>query len=101
MTKPKLEKVVVNNIRDYIKEDYPTSVVIKIHGGMFQAAGIPDLICCINGQFVGIEVKLPGKEKNLTKIQQHWIDLIKKAGGVAFMATSVEQVKEMLDKCLD
>lgn len=99
MAKP--EKKVENAIKQYIKETYPTSCLIKIHGSMYQSSGLPDIVACINGQFVGIEVKAPGKEKNLTDIQKSWLDKIKKAGGVAFMASSVTTVKEMLDKCLE
>ena len=30
---------------------------VKIWGGGFQKAGIPDIICCINGLFVAVEIK--------------------------------------------
>ncbi len=54
--------------------------------------GLPDLIGCHKGRFIGIEVKEPGKEDELTEIQQKRIDQINMAGGIAFMATSPEQV---------
>jgi len=64
---------------------------IKIHGGPFQRAGIPDIIGCCEGYFFGFEVKLPGREHNLTKLQQHILKLINQAGGCAMMITTPDQ----------
>jgi len=54
--------------------------------------GLPDIIGCHKGRFIGIEVKEPGKEDELTEIQKQRIKEINMAGGIAFMATSPEQV---------
>lgn len=41
----------------------------KIWGGGYQKAGIPDLILCVKGQFVSIEVKAPnGRPSELQKL---------------------------------
>ena len=69
---------------------------IKISAGPFQVAGLPDIIGCYKGKFIGLEVKLPGKEKTLTKIQQFWLRKINEAGGKASMVTSVEQSLELV-----
>ena len=87
-------------IQNYITKEYPGSFSFKVHGNGFQKAGIPDLVCCINGRFIGIEVKQPGKEAELTKLQSLRIEQIRKAGGVGFMATSVEDVERELRRCL-
>ena len=89
-----LESTVVKKIRRYLKHDYPNCFEFKSHGGKYQSVGLPDIICCINGKFVGIEVKAPGKENTLTAIQQHTIELIRQAGGIAFMASSPEDTKQ-------
>lgn len=80
-------------------------VAWKIHGGPHQRAGIPDIIACqcidiyegVFGQFYGFEVKLPGKEKNLTKLQAATLEKIDNAGGRAHMVTSLKQIKELMD----
>lgn len=48
-----------------------------------QRSGIPDLLCCVNGYFVAIEVKASkGKASEL----QLWnIQKIKEAGGIALV----------------
>ena len=56
---------------------------VKVWGGGFQRAGIPDLICCVNGHFVGIELKT--ETGRPTKLQDYNIDQINKSGGTAFV----------------
>jgi Holliday junction resolvase len=57
--------------------------------------GVPDIICCLNGKFIAFEVKdLKGK---ITPLQEYNIELIKKAGGKAYLVRSVEEVKEVVE----
>ena len=63
--------------------------------GIYARAGVPDILCCSNqGKFIGIEVKRPGEKPK--PIQQAFLDAINKLNGVAFYATSVEEVKQNL-----
>lgn len=70
------------------------------HFSPFQAgmgrAGIPDIICCCNGRFVGIECKA-GKGKT-TALQDRELDAIHAAGGFAFVVreTNMAELKERL-----
>lgn len=68
----------------------------KTHGGMFQMAGLPDLIGCYRGIFYGLEVKLPGRERALTKRQAEVLKKIRAVGGVGEVVTSVEQALSVL-----
>jgi hypothetical protein len=85
----------------------------KIHGGPYQAAGIPDLIGCYEGELFGVEVKDPdalvtpseraavekltslgiptGRAKGCTALQALHIRRIIDAGGRAGVATGVEE----------
>lgn len=60
--------------------------------------GCPDILCCwpTEGRavFVGIECKRPGGK--LRPEQAACIDAIRKAGGLAFVATSLEDVETAL-----
>ena len=62
---------------------------IKIHGGPYQEKGLPDILGCLEGRFIAIEVKLPGKEKTLTPSQDKFLESITLAGGIAFMSSSI------------
>lgn len=86
------EKHIENKIKEYL--DSLGSFFIKTHGNMFSKAGTPDIIACINGRFVGIEVKKPGGKTSALQVAQ--IKLIKQAGGVAFVADNLEHVKSEL-----
>jgi hypothetical protein len=68
----------------------------KIHGGdnPFQAVGIPDLLCCIYGRYVGLETKLPGEK--LSKMQRLTLREIYEAGGVAAVVETVGQGVRLL-----
>lgn len=60
-------------------------------------AGIPDVIVCFRGYFIGFEVKRT-ESGEATKIQQYEIDRIKAAQGLAFVVSSVDDVKAILDR---
>lgn len=56
--------------------------------------GVPDILACHEGKFVGIEVKTPvGRVAPLQELNIQWIE---EAGGIAFVARSVEDVKKRL-----
>jgi hypothetical protein len=59
---------------------------IKIHQQGFTDAGIPDLLCCINGWFVGIELKMlrGGKKVVYSDHQILHLKNIEVAGGKAY-----------------
>jgi len=68
----------------------------KIHGGdnPFQAVGIPDLLCCIEGRFVGVEAKMPGE--SLRPAQVVALAEIYNAGGIAAVVETREQGRKLL-----
>jgi hypothetical protein len=99
------EKLIVNKIRDALKRAYPDKIFIfKSAGGPFQQPGLPDLMMCIEGRFIGIEVKTPNTKSNITKLQQHTLDEIGKAGGLGFVCWSAEdaviKVGQWMNGCL-
>jgi hypothetical protein len=62
--------------------------------------GVSDIIGCIpkTGRFLAIEVKRPGNRP--TPEQQQFIDTINEAGGLAFVARSVEEVENKMEQSL-
>jgi len=62
----------------------------KVVGGRFQRTGLPDLVGVVQGYFIGIEVKVPGRANTLTAIQASTIIRINKEKGLSFMSTSPE-----------
>lgn len=78
---------------DYLEaEDY--WVVRVIHS---PKSGVMDLICCSpEGKFVGIELKVGNNEPSA--LQAFAIDEVLQRGGIAFVAWSIEDIKEGLKK---
>ena len=66
------------------------------HG--FGRSGIPDIICCINGQFLGIECKA-GTNKP-TALQEKEMQSIRDAGGRAIVIneTNLTLLEEILNE---
>lgn len=70
------------------------------HFSPFQAgmgrAGIPDIICCYNGRFIGIECK--AGNNITTALQNRELAAIHAAGGFAFVVreTNIDELKEKL-----
>lgn len=63
----------------------------KVHGSEFMMAGLPDLIVCYRGDFIGIEVKMPGNAPTDRQLYVH--ELIRRAGGRVIVAYAVEDVR--------
>ena len=89
-----LEKDITAAIMRYLKT-VRELFCFKEHGGIYGTAGLPDIICCYRGRFVGFEVKAP--DGRLSKLQEITIAKIKAAKGEAFKVTSVEEVRKILD----
>lgn len=88
------EKKVENQIKNYLIS--LNAYFIKTVGGSVPA-GTPDIIACVNGFFVGIEVKKT-KGGVVSELQKHHIRRIEHSNGVAFVANSVEGVKDHLQR---
>lgn len=63
-------------------------------GGPMSPKGVPDLICCQKGRFIGIEVKT--ETGRVSPEQEEFIRRINEAGGLAFVARSLDDVIETL-----
>lgn len=74
--------------------------VFKVHGSEFMMAGLPDLIVCAQGYFIGLEVKLPSTRNNTSARQDYVLDLINKAGGKAVVVCSPEEAIDVIDATL-
>lgn len=91
-----LEKNIETEIKRWLMAN--NIYFFKVHGSSFMQPGIPDIIACVKGRFVGIEVKNKGKLKNQSEHQKIHEQLIKDSGGIFILADSLETVKEILCK---
>lgn len=63
----KKEKNLENRIKNHLTKN--KHYHFKVHGSLYMRSGIPDIIACINGNFVGIEVKRPDKKGKRSDLQ--------------------------------
>ena len=87
------EAAIKARIRSYLVEEKKAYYFAPVQMGM--GASTLDILCCIDGKFVGIEVKVPGKKP--TPRQVFTMKQIHLAGGVAFWTDSLEYTREMLE----
>lgn len=89
------EKLFEEKIKKYLK--HKGAWVVKIWGGGFQSAGIPDLLVCYKGLFIAIEVKATrGRPSDL---QKYNIEKIQEAGGygIILYPKDFEEFKRFID----
>lgn len=67
----------------------------KVWQGMGSAPGVPDIVGIHQGKFLGIEVKTASGK--LSPHQERFLKNINAAGGIAFVARSLDDVIEKLD----
>lgn len=68
----------------------------KIHGTELVMAGLPDVIVCAEGIFIGLETKNPDKRDNTSSRQDYVHDQIREAGGAAYVVTSAAEAVDVV-----
>lgn len=78
----------------WLKQRYPDAWIYKSSDRF--TAGVPDILICFppDGRLVACELKR--KDGVVSKIQQATLDRIEKAGGLALVVRSLEELKSVL-----
>ena len=63
--------------------------------GGYGRSGVPDIVACLNGKFVGIECKAGDNQP--TALQVKNLKAIRSAGGLSFCVNSVKVLRELLE----
>ena len=92
-SQPVNEAVVQLKILKYLNS-LPDCWAIKVISA--NQRGVPDILGCYRGRFIGLEVKSASGKPS--KIQQVQLDAIKKAGGIAEVAVSLQQVQKLCEE---
>jgi len=73
----------------------------KVHGGAMMMAGLPDIIVCAEGLFIGVETKHDETREGTSKTQDLRRDQIRAAGGIYEVATSPEEAVDVVRRALE
>lgn len=92
------EKQFENQVKKFLKDN--DIWYFKVWGGGFQKSGVPDLICCVNGHFVAIEVKGPNGKPS--ELQKYNIRKINESNGIGLILypNQFEEFKELITELL-
>lgn len=88
------EKLYENKIKKLLVSE--GAWFVKFFANRMTKEGIPDILACVNGYFVGIEVK--AQNGRPSPLQMYHCEQIRKAGGFAFVVypTGWEQLKKFI-----
>lgn len=86
------EKGIENKIKNFLSKN--NAYYVKYFGNAFTKSGVPDILVCYNGRFIGIEVKNEHGKTSL--LQDANLRQIKKAGGIGIVARTVSDVEQAL-----
>ena len=94
------ESGVVEAIRKRIAAEWPTSATWKMHGSIYMETGIPDILCCVEGRLIFLEVKRqkPGESRRhalaRTSVEQvRQIRRVRAAGGAACTVLDADEAE--------
>lgn len=59
---------------------------IKVVSG--SKKGVPDIVACYKGKFIGIEMKKPDTMEDTSKLQEYNLKKIKEAGGYSLVVSN-------------
>lgn len=75
------EKQFENKVKAYLKDQ--GCWVLKTWSNGIQRSGVPDLLVCCNGYFLGIELKAENGKP--TELQKYNLEQIRNAGGIGIV----------------
>lgn len=75
------EKLFENKIKKFLSEH--NCYYVKYFANRNTRSGVPDILACVNGHFVAIEVK--AEDGKPTELQKWNVDKIRECGGVAMI----------------
>jgi hypothetical protein len=72
----------------------------KVHGSEYMMAGLPDIIVCADGKFIGLETKHPETRGNVSPRQVIVHQQIENAGGTAQVVCSPAEAIAVIKQCI-
>ena len=75
------EKAFENKVKTFLKQN--NCWVLKTWSNGVQRSGVPDLLVCCNGYFIGVELKAPNGKPS--ELQLYNVRKIRESGGIAII----------------
>ena len=81
MIKIAQEKTFENKIKKFLESE--GAYFVKFFANSYTKSGVPDILACVNGYFVGVEVKAQNGKPS--ELQLYNVDKIRESGGFAMI----------------
>lgn len=75
----------------------PVKKIYRRSNNRYHINGVADILGIYKGRMLAIEVKTPTNKNGATEAQKAFINKVNKEGGIAFVATSIQNVMENLN----
>lgn len=72
----------------------------KVHGSEFMMAGLPDIIACAEGLFIGLETKRSSTRGDVSPRQRYVHQQIRNAHGVVHVVCSAAEAIAVIEQAL-
>lgn len=72
----------------------------KVHGSALMMTGLPDIIACVGGIFVGFETKLPSQRDNVSPRQKYIHTQIESSGGTVAVICSPQEALDIINEII-
>ena len=94
-----LQKYCIDYVKHLTKKGLPI-MVVNVPAGPYGKRGISDLLLCIDGAFVAVELKNGDTNHPVSPSQQRFIDNVKEAGGTAEVIRSFGDFQMLVNNML-
>lgn len=93
------ESAYAGTLRKALRTRFGDHVVdVKVHGGPYQETGVSDLLLCLHGEYIALELKRRGNRA--TPNQKMFIRRVRHAGGRARVVYTDEPIEGVIKFCL-
>lgn len=93
----KLQEQCLKYIKELEKQGQPI-IAINQHGSAFSSRGVPDILMCVKGIFIAVELKIAPNTP--TELQERYIERIRNAKGLAVVIYEFEDFKSLVNYAL-
>jgi hypothetical protein len=92
----KLQDFIIKRLKEYRRDNNDSILFWKASDS--KTSGISDIILCVHGTFVAVELKIEGNKP--TALQGQFLKDVVKAGGVAGVAYNWQHFKDIINPVL-
>ena len=97
---PVTEEYVVQQVLAMAKRNWRDDMWwYRTRGSRYSRSGVPDLLFCVRGRLVGIEMKR--ENGRVSPLQRNCLERIAAAGGLAVVACSLQYVERVLTQAIN